>query len=78
MNHKPCLKEIFTPDQEMQLAILLAKLMVLGHGSLEITVVDHRPKFFSSKRSYRAVPVAEQSDINGNVPEIPREIKPTR
>jgi hypothetical protein len=60
MNHKPTLSDIFTPSQQSQLAILLAELMALGHGSLEITVVDHRPKFFSSKRSYRACPVADQ------------------
>jgi len=80
MNHTPSLADIFTSDQEMQLAILLAELMVLGHGSIEILIVDHRPKFFSSKRSYRAVPIADQSDIpvGGNAPGIPREVKPTR
>jgi len=87
MDHKPSLADIFTPDQQGQLAILLAELMALGHGSLEITVVDHRPKFFSSKRSYRAVPVADQSDIpvggnepfkNEKLPGIPREVKSTR
>jgi hypothetical protein len=66
MDHNPSLADIFTPDQQKQLAILIAELMALGHGSLEITVVDHRPKFFSSKRSYRAVPVDDQSEINGN------------
>ena len=79
MKHTPSLKDIFTPAQQSQLAILLAELMALGHGSLEITVVDHRPKFFSSKRSYRADPVADQQPgAIGNAPGIPREVKPTR
>ena len=38
MNHTPSLSDIFTPSQQSQLAILLAEIMALGHGSLEITV----------------------------------------
>ena len=78
MNHTPSLADIFTPDQQSQLAQMIAEIMAGGWGSIEVTIVDGKPKFFSSKRSYRAVPVADQSDITGNAPGIPLEVKPSR
>ena len=60
--HHPCLSDLFTREQENQLAVLLAELMAYGYGSVEILIAEGKLRFFSYKRSIKASPVADQHD----------------
>ena len=62
MKHNSVLSDLFNPAQERQLTGLLAELMATGFGSVEILIVDHKPRFFRYKRSIKASPAADQLD----------------
>ncbi len=50
------LANIFTPEQEIQLAKILVDLMANGWGTLEIEIRKGKIRFFKPKYSFDAVP----------------------
>jgi hypothetical protein len=56
MTSTPVLSDLLTKSQEKQFTLLLAEIMAFGFGSLEITIVEHQPRFFKYLRSIRATP----------------------
>jgi hypothetical protein len=60
----PVLSDLLTQDQEKQFTVLLAEVMAYGYGSLEITIVEHQPRFFKYLRSIRALPCGDPIKID--------------
>ena len=52
--HQPCLADLLTEAQEVQLAMLLADIMGHGWGTLEIEIVEGKVRFFKPKPSINA------------------------
>jgi len=68
MTSTPVLSDLLTKSQEKQFTLLLAEIMAFGFGSLEITIVEHQPRFFKYLRSIRASPGGDYLDTDNIKP----------
>jgi hypothetical protein len=53
IKHTPSLADLLTEEQEAQLAVLLAEIMLHGWGTLEIEIRKGKVRFFRPKPSIR-------------------------